>query len=305
MCICYMDTSVPEPVKIAYLLMVHESPGQVNAFVRQILDNDARAQVFIHVDADVSPMGDSLLRDERVHLLPHCVHVSWGDFTQVEAMIALLKAARETGHAFDFFTFRSGLDLAIRANWASFLSQHKGWSFFEYQKTPNDHFMGAWAYGHWFRCFRKHYACRWHPLRVARRVVIALARRGLWLRNACDLPSEVEVFWGTTWMTLSPAAVEVVLREWSDTSPYVCFFKNTLCPDERCLHTLVMNSEEATRVLNEDFLYEDRSGSSPRMLTEGDFEKMKNSGKYFARKIDVERDAALVEKIVHHVEATR
>src|ERR1700744_2296536 len=68
-----------EPVRLAYLLLIHKNPNQANRLIGQLL-KDSQADIFIHIDKKSHPkMAPVLLKDPRVVVLGDPVEVTWGD----------------------------------------------------------------------------------------------------------------------------------------------------------------------------------------------------------------------------------
>ena len=66
-------------------------------------------------------------------------------------------------------------------------------------------------------------------------------------------------------------------------------FKYTLCSEEFYFQTVIMNSEFANKVTNDNLRHIDwksRNGNNPAILDESDFEKLKRTNAVFARKFD-------------------
>ena len=79
---------------------------------------------------------------------------------------------------------------------------------------------------------------------------------------------------------------------------YIRFYRNVNCPDECFFQTLVMNSSYKDK--REDYLhYVDWSegGNSPKILTIDDYEELKASDKFMARKFDIGIDSYVLLKM--------
>ena len=79
---------------------------------------------------------------------------------------------------------------------------------------------------------------------------------------------------------------------------YGKFFEHSLCPDECFFQTLVMNSPFASSV--KPYLHYIKWGkgkSSPRILTESDYQEIVDSSKLMARKFDIDVDKEIINKL--------
>ncbi|MEH7250430.1 beta-1,6-N-acetylglucosaminyltransferase, partial [Neobacillus niacini] len=87
---------------------------------------------------------------------------------------------------------------------------------------------------------------------------------------------------------------------------YYKFFENSLVPDESFFHTLIMNSEYRTEVVNNNFVYLKwgktiSSRNSPQNLTREDIKLIEESEYYFARKFDENVDNIVVDYFANKV----
>jgi hypothetical protein len=108
------------------------------------------------------------------------------------------------------------------------------------------------------------------------------------------------------WFTLTPACARYVI-DFIEKDPRVRkFFYHTWGADEFIFPTIIMNSEfKKTVVIDNDFLYVDWSngGASPKILTSADFNVLKKSSCYLARKFDIRQDETifdLLDKMNQH-----
>jgi hypothetical protein len=80
------------------------------------------------------------------------------------------------------------------------------------------------------------------------------------------------------------------------------FFRHVDIPDEIFFQTVIMNSELADTVVNDNLRYIDWTrGRRPAILETRDFEALARSPKLFARKFDVEHDEQIMELIDHRL----
>jgi hypothetical protein len=80
---------------------------------------------------------------------------------------------------------------------------------------------------------------------------------------------------------------------------FVGFFRTTEGPDESFFLTIIMNSPLAKKMVNLLLDYVDWSAreTHPKTLGMENFEQLKNSNKFFARKFDVDHDAVILDPI--------
>src|SRR5581483_7661547 len=98
-------------MKIAYLYLVHQHPQLVRRVIDRLAGDDAA--FFIHVDAKSDAAPFASLRGPKVSLLERRVPVYWGEFTQVEATLLLIREALAASERYDYFAFISGSDYPL------------------------------------------------------------------------------------------------------------------------------------------------------------------------------------------------
>jgi hypothetical protein len=102
-----------------------------------------------------------------------------------------------------------------------------------------------------------------------------------------------------TFMTLSVDCVRYVvefMRKNKGVQRYAFFAWGT---DEFLIDTIIMNSRFKETVVNDNLYYIDwsKGGDHPKTFTIEDFEVLKNSNKFYARKFDIKVDASILDKI--------
>lgn len=280
---------MPAPIKIAYLLLVHKSPEQVNAFIRQLSDGD----VYVHVDAkSAATVSPALARDPNVKVL-NGGPVTWGDINQVDATLLLLRAVRASGRRYDYVCLNSGQDLLVRGGLADHLASDKKRIFMTVIKQGKSA-QYFWKV-RWPKATRNLFESPWHPYRVLRYALWTLFKLGVNLRpNRNTLPEGFDFYRGSSWFTLPPAAMDYIL-DYLDRNPsYYRTFMEALTPDEAFFQTLLMNSPYAADITGEILTYLNKDNNRAVTLSMKDVADIERSGKFFARKFDAALDAPVV-----------
>ncbi|MCB7137047.1 beta-1,6-N-acetylglucosaminyltransferase [Cellulosimicrobium marinum] len=97
--------------RCAYLVLGHRRPEQVTRLARRVLSLSPDAVVLVHWDASATePPPRDLPRG--AHVIERRVRTRWGDWSLVEATLALLAAAAEAGT--DWSVLVSGEDWPVR-----------------------------------------------------------------------------------------------------------------------------------------------------------------------------------------------
>ena len=288
---------------IAILMLCHVLPNQINDFISGF---DGRSfTFFLHVDRK-STIQSKIRHSEKVHFVPwkRRVDVRWGTYSMVQASLELIDIAMKTS-TYDYFWLCSGQDFPQKkakdimeffkrkeCNFISF-SASENYPINGYKNTRFDKrceiIYPSWLIGKkkWQRILKKLYIFatggRGHTFKVFKR----------------STPLGLKFYFGSQWWCLSRDFI-IWMTDYIRERSEICeFFKKTLCPDESFFQTLIMVSPYA-KAVEPNLVYTDWSdkNSSPRFLTEMDYDKIKASGKLFARKIDSKKEPKLYRKMI-------
>jgi len=239
-------------MNIAFLLRIHADAELCNQFLTQILTSGPGHHVFIHIDSGSPDLRARLIQDERIRVLEESLSVSWGDYSQIEAICLLLDAAQKHPNQFDFVTLRSGQDLMTGTNWEAGLATNPNASRIQCSSVPMGHSLSPWTDLRWPRFLRRRLAAKTHPMKALRFTLIKLAQHGIKLRpNNRKLPAGQTVYRGSAWFTLSARDADYVALQLADPhNVYASYFAESLCGDERFIHTIIMNSPPSGEVLS-------------------------------------------------------
>ncbi|RWR07863.1 hypothetical protein D4N35_012530 [Siminovitchia fortis] len=290
--------------KTAYILQIHKNPEQVNKFIKQLIAGD-QADVYVHIDKrNYEQIHSKLIKNENVKVLDKAIVCEWGDISQVDTTILLLREVLAAKENYDFICLRSGQDLLVRNGFKDVLIKNKKSIFMTLRKVDkrNSGLMEV----NWPKITRRRYTS-FHPVRVYRSVVQSFYRKGInAFPNKNDWPEEYSLFNGAQWFSI-PLEVAWYIIDFIDTNPwYYKYFENTLCPDEWFFHTLIMNSKYKEDVVNNNFMFVNwgktlQTRNSPLYLEVNDIKAIEASGQYFARKFDQDIDLKVIDYFTDRV----
>jgi hypothetical protein len=278
-----------------FLIQAHKDLGQLNALVEQLRDDD----FLVYVNLDRKCALDPAAVHPFARQVRDRVDVHWGTFSQVQAVLNSLAQIVAEVPAFDKVVFLSAQDFPLLSNarLKEALAQLSG-------RELLDTVAIGGAPGEWDADFRYRYFHRDegpYLLRLACRAAnCAMRATGLVRR----LPGRMRPYGGSSWWALSQACVRAILDRVAREPALVRFFRHCACPDEIFFQTLVMNSPFADRVLGENFRYvqwPEHGARNPKILDEGDFERIAASRAHFCRKIDSQASASLVPRLRAHL----
>ena len=274
-----------------FLIQAHKDLGQLNALVEQLRDDD----FLVYVNLDRKCALDPGAVHPSARQVKHRVDVHWGTFSQVQAVLNSLEQIVAEVPDFDKVIFLSAQDFPLLSN-ARLKAALAELSGHELLDTVA---LGTEA-GRWAADFRYQYFHRGDgaPLtRLACRIANRAMRAAGIVRH---MPGGMRPYGGSSWWALSQACVEDILARVRREPGLARFFRRCACPDEMFFQTLVMNSPFAPRVLGQNFRYvqwPEHGARNPKILDEGDFERIAASRAHFCRKIDSAASAGLVPRL--------
>lgn len=288
----------------AFILQVHNHPDQVNKFIHQLIA-DNQADVYVHIDRkSYGQMKEKIIKSPNVIIIEESVNIEWGDISQVDATLLLLKKVLEANKDYDFVCLRSGQDLLVKNGFKTYLSENKT-SIFMTSRKLSEGDLGLVKIK-WPKIMRKRYA-NFHPIRMVRRLLMSFFSKGInLLPNRYDFPKNYSFYKGSQWFSLPLEVVEYIMQFLDENKWYYNFYENTLVPDESFFHTLIMNSPYKTDVVNQNLFYlkwgETLSErNSPQLLKKENIDSIRNSHMFFARKFDENIDKEVIEYFVKTV----
>jgi hypothetical protein len=293
--------------KVAYCLVVHKNPKQVNRLIRNIYS----ASDFFYI----SIFGKNSKKNEWINefkefesdnfFVIFYLRNAWGAFPVVQSTLEAMKAF--SGFNYDYFINLTGQCYPLKSvgSIKKFLHD-KNFAYMEQFKLPSKRWGKR---GGLDRFEYLHYR---NPLFVLRDILLNKiagsaeyeTKRFIKLpRRNRQLPYNLEPYGGSAYFCLTKEHVDFILRYLKSKPDVLGFFTRTFAPDEIFFQTIIMNSPLKDTVINNNLRYIDwsRKGMpSPALLTIADAENLLNSSKLFARKFDMEIDKAILDLIDSH-----
>jgi hypothetical protein len=277
-------------LKIANIILAHKNPGQLARLAARL--SSPSADIFVHVDRKVSEAPFlAALRGSGVRFIQPRFACTWGGYSLARAIIRCLQAASDKG-MYDYFNLLSGQDypLVTAQDLQNHLSREIGRSFIAYDADKQ---------GKWHQEARARYT-GWHFTDF--RFTGAYFLQRLLSRILPERRFPLPVFYGgnkATWWTLHRECVAYILHAYRFNRSLFRFFRFTWAPDEFLIPSLLMNSPFSSSVVNTNYRYIDWSEgkASPKVLRVDDWDKIIQSGMWFARKFDEDIDPDVMEQI--------
>lgn len=252
-------------MKVAYLVLAHNNPKLLKRTIQKLRTPDS--DFFIHIDqkSDINQFAD--LYGEGVSFIPDRVKVYWGEFSQVEAILKLMRQATQAPVRYDYLMLISGADYPLKSGKyiEAFFEANRGKEFINRSKMP--------ASG---KPLSRINTLRYPSSKPVRKFLSqAVAKFGL-QRDYTKYFREA--FSGSTWWALSHEACAYMLRFIDENPRFVNFFENTFAPDESFFHTILGNSP-GNAYIRRNLNFEDwNGGKHPAMIGKKHLELMAAQG---------------------------
>jgi len=266
---------------------------------------DGNFELFIHLDkkSKISDIELATLRKyDTVKLVLQKYKVNWGGFNHLKSILFLVEQALKSPEN-QYFHLITGQDFPIKtgAYFMEFFEKNKNSEFIENFNFPDA--KSGWPGNNgldrieyynfhdvWNFKIHKQYEKIAFALQLQKRLGF---KRGI----SSKMP---KLYGGSTYWSLSRECLEYVVAFTKKNKWVLNRFKYTLCAEEFYFQTLIMNSNFATKVINDNLRHIDwvaRNGNNPAVLDETDFEKLKKTNAIFARKFDYPQSVVLLNKI--------
>jgi len=292
--------------RAAFIITSHTDVSLLERLVR-ILLSEADLHVYISHD-EAGEDGVERLASERCHVVRD--RGGRGDFTQLERVLGLLRRVELDGGA-DYVTLLSGQDYPARPVRELVAAAYDSGDGFLH------HFRALDSTGDWsLHEARQRYLYRW---RVLWHVSPRSQSRWHWLhglnyvqpllrvnlsygsfrigRYRGRLPEGITCYGGSAWFTISRRAVQYVLAVAEDRPDVMEWGRTSLAPDEAFLQSILVSAGRF-RFVNDNGRYIDFADDGfghPRVLDEGDLDRVLDSGAFFVRKVERDRSATLLD----------
>ena len=283
--------------KQAYLLMIHDNTEQVNLLLQSL--DSSYSDIFIHIDkkSNISRSDIVTLKYSKVYF-SNSLNIYWAEYSQVQCEIDLLHLATETG-SYRYYHLLSGADFPLK---------NQDDIFLHYTTLKNvEKTLYFVRYYHFFQeklCIVNRDQT-FSIYKVFNKLCLLIQQ----LLHVNRLIDGIEIKKGANWFSIPDDFAHYVLarEDW-----IYRHFKYTRSPDEFFLQTLAFNSDEFKRRIYR--FYEDDSSESclryidwmrgtPYVFRIQDFDELKDSDMFFARKFDMSTDTEILEKLYRSISA--
>ena len=272
-------------MRIAYIVSAYKRPEQLARLVAHL--GRSSTAIAIHVDAktgrrDYDAMVAGVRGVSGVQFLSRH-RCYWGGFGHVRASLKGIAYLVESGVEFDYAVLLTGQDYPLVGadELHRFFAAADGRSYLTHWRLPFAPWSGRGGLD-----------------RIERRHLLGPARIHVRLPGRRRLPDGLEAFGGSPYWALARPAVDWLHRFVQQRPDVVHFFERVYIPDEVFFQSILLSSNHADAIVNENLRYIDwRATPAPKVLTTSDLPAMLESGALFARKFDTAVDGAVLDAL--------
>lgn len=276
-------------MKIAHLILTHKNPQQLERLVNALQHEGF--DFFIHVDAK-TPIEPFLYLKQRkdVFFIQNRTKIYWAGFGTIQATLNGFEEILPLNY--DYVNVISGQDFPVKPAHAiyNYFRERKGKEFITCEEIDSEH----WNVG---PRVRNYHLINWRiPGKFKLEKIL----------NKILPPRKFPVnhHWvgRANWFTLSTAAIRYALDFLRENPKVIRYYKYCWGADEFIFSTILYNSHFKERIVD-NVVYVDWTGPKlghPKMLGSEDFDKLIQSDKLFARKMDMDTDGALFDLLEKH-----
>ena len=287
-------------MKHAYLIITHRENVVLERLL-MLLDKENNG-IYIHVDAKTKNFDfEKIKKTVKLAKLvfTNRTKVYWGDYSQVNAELVLLKTAIGGGR-YDYYHLLSGQDLPIKNNSAinAFFEQNNGKEFVSIvnDRKPVVRTASGGVFSPYSRLSLFNYGVKWwrkNKILKGMEYVSLLLQKELRIDRISKLKEPI--YYGANWFSITDLCARYVVSQ----EQYIIelFSRHTRCADELFLQTVLMNSIFQDRVTGDNLRYVDFKRGKPYVWRELDKDELLSAQGLFARKFDDQVDSLIIEDI--------
>ena len=276
-------------MKHAYLILAHKHPTQLIQMI-SVLQSE-KSYFYVHVDKKSGMLGflQSMIElPKNMFVCEKQIGVNWGGFSMIQATVCLMEMLCDSSIQPDYVHLLSGQDFPLCSPQKidEFFECREGENFINHYTLPYENWGGNGGLD------RVNYL--W-DVDGGKTDKAQLPTR--------TFPDGLQPYGGSQWWSLTGQCVKWLVSVCRPGCQLYDFARYTLIPDEMFFQTAIMHSQFSGSVVNDNLRYYNWTDGPeyPRILTYEDWEMLIDSGKLFARKFDINKDAAILEKLFTYV----
>jgi hypothetical protein len=277
-------------MKVAFLILTYKYPEQLDKLI-EIMSID-EFKFFVHLDKKIDyKYFDFISARSNVIFIKNRVEVTWGSSSMNNAIVESYKEILKHDE-YDYINVITSHHLPLKPSKEilKHLSENKGYQFLN--AIPYN-IENSW----WKRCEKRILKYSFVGLKFKGKYRIETLINNIVKKRR--LPAEYVIAGSPSSYFFTSECVKFIVNEFNTNKKLINFFKYVWGPDEFIFATLIYNSKFKTKI-KDCLVYiefkEENDGHSKIMQT-NDYNKLKMSGKFFAKKFDPYVDSQIITLI--------
>jgi hypothetical protein len=277
-------------MKVAHLILAYKYPEQLDKLI-DIMSID-EFTFFVHLDKKIDYKDFEFISARRnVIFIKNRVEITWGSFSMNRAITESFKEILEHDE-YDYISVITSFHLPVKLPHEiyNYLSENKGFQFFNYIPYDPENYW-------WKRCERrilKYSLIGWKipgKYKIEKIINILSPNR--------KFPSNYEVVGSPTSLFLTSDCVKYILNEFNKSKTLINFFKYVWGSDEFIFATIIYNSrfKEKIKECLVHIEFSDENDGHSKVMQTVNFNTIKKSGKFFAKRFDPYIDKEIIEMV--------
>lgn len=289
----------------AYMIIAHNQFELLEKLIKAL--DDERNDIYVHIDAKVQDFDfehfSSLTKHSTVRFTDERVNITWGDESQVECEMVLLRnavAGENPNKPYNYYHLLSGVDLPIKSNDAihSFFEANNGKEFIHY--SSNEVEQGSINRIKYYHILRK-------KRNTINKILAQIVLKFQKLFGVNRLKGTgIKVQKGANWFSITGDLAKYVV---ANQDKYRKIFSYSYCCDEVFIQTIVESSDFKNKLYmpncnnNHDACMRliDWNRGNPYVWKSADYDEIMALPCMFARKFDMNVDSEIVDKILEGI----
>ena len=278
--------------KLIYLIIYHKDKDQLRQLISQLLDENVLIYIHVDIKVDVRHL-DDLKAQFPIRFVNNRVNVRWGSFSVIKSNLNGIKQILLDKNTFDHLVILSGQDFPLVSNQEiiEHFAKYDETSFVHYTNFLDNcaHLLDRVSKYHFFLPKNKLIVYPYSGNNKLKTLINTLLAYLKPLKLPRTISDNKTLYFGSNWVKLSYKAT-CFINHYCTSNP-MTFFKQSFIPDEIFYQTILLNATETERgkIINENltFTHWDRPDELyPNPLDLDDLQRLKSTGKLFARKFD-------------------
>lgn len=287
-------------MKFAYLIMAHHKFDILKLLLEEL--DDERNNIFLHIDKktkefDASSLAACVRKSNLIFVDRMAVY--WGDFSQIQCVVNLLKAA--SGYAYhDYYHLLVGVEFPLKSqNYIhQFFERNNGREFLGFDQA-DQRFLDRVKYYYIFKKYARHQTNKEKYLNMLGNKLLGIQKK-IGINRIRGHETEYRKGYAN-WSITHDLACYIISKEKEIKKKY----RHTLCADELFIHTLAYHSKFYDQVYDKEDEYHSvmrltNWQDKHNQMHMEDLPMLLQSDRLFARKFDDAHASEIIQQIVQN-----